>query len=122
MKVAIPSETGEGLTSVRSGHFGHTPWFTIATIENDEVVKVESVKNVDHDQVGCGGVIEFAHSLGIDAMITAGMGRPPFMRFTQYGVAVYLEQQTPIVGDVLNKFIAGQCPRMVPENACNHQH
>ena len=30
MKVAIPSETGEGLTSVRSGHFGHTPWFTIA--------------------------------------------------------------------------------------------
>lgn len=76
MKVAIPSETGEGLTSVRSGHFGHTPWFTIATIENDEVVKVESVKNVDHDQVGCGGVIEFAHSLGIDAMITAGMGAP----------------------------------------------
>ena len=73
MKVAIPSETGEGLTSIRSGHFGHTPWFTLVTIEDGQVTGVESVKNVDHDEVGCGGVIEFAHNLGIDAMICAGM-------------------------------------------------
>ncbi len=122
MKVAIPSETGDGLTSVRSGHFGHTPWFTVVTIEDGKVTNVEAVKNVDHDQVGCGGVIEFAHSLGIDAMITAGMGQPPFMRFTQYGVAVYLEQQTPVVGDVVKKFLAGECARMVLDDACNHHH
>lgn len=122
MKVAIPSETADGLTSVRSGHFGHTPYFTIVTIEDGKVTGVESVKNADHDEVGCGGVIEFAHGLGIDAMITAGMGQPPFMRFTQYGVAIYLEQQTPIVGDVVSKFLAGECPRMVLENACSHHH
>ena len=105
MKVAIPSETGEGLTSIRSGHFGHTPWFTLVTIEDGQVTGVESVKNVDHDEVGCGGVIEFAHNLGIDAMICAGMGQPP-----------------PMVGDVVNKFIAGDCARMVLENACSHHH
>lgn len=122
MKVAIPSETGEGLTSIRSGHFGHTPWFTLVTIEDGQVTGVKSVKNVDHDEVGCGGVIEFAHNLGIDAMICAGMGQPPFMRFTQYGVDIYLEQETPMVGDVVNKFIAGDCARMVLENACSHHH
>ena len=119
MKVAIPSETGEGLTSIRSGH---TPWFTLVTIEDGQVTGVESVKNVDHDEVGCGGVIEFAHNLGIDAMSCAGMGQPPFMRFTQYGVDIYLEQETPMVGDVVNKFIAGDCARMVLENACSHHH
>ena len=44
MKIAIPSETGEGLTSTRSGHFGHTPWFTLVTIEDGQVTGVESVK------------------------------------------------------------------------------
>ena len=55
-------------------------------------------------------------------MICAGMGQPPFMRFTQYGVDIYLEQETPMVGDVVNKFIAGDCARMVLENACSHNH
>ena len=120
MKLAIPSETGEGLTSIRSGHFGHTPWFTIVTIENDQVANVEAVKNIDHDEVGCGGVIEFAAGLGIDAIMTAGMGRPPFMRFSQLGVKVYLEQQTPIVSDAVKRFIAGDVALMSLDNACNH--
>ena len=120
MKLAIPSETGEGLTSIRSGHFGHTPWFTIVTIENDQVTNVEAVKNIDHDEVGCGGVIEFAAGLGIDAIMTAGMGRPPFMRFSQLGVKVYLEQQTPIVSDAVKRFIAGDVAIMSLDNACNH--
>ena len=120
MRVAIPSETAAGLTSIRSGHFGHTPYFTIVTIENDEITAVESVKNVDHDAVGCGGVIDFAMTLNLDAMITVGMGRPPLMRFTQGGIKVYSERMTPIVGDVVKAFIAGQCAPMALEDACNH--
>ena len=52
MKVAIPSETGEGLTSTRSGHFGHTPWFTLVTIEDGQVT---GVAVTDHrETVGVG--------------------------------------------------------------------
>ena len=122
MKLAIPSETDQGLASLRSGHFGHTPWFTVVDIEDGKVTAVESVKNVDHDQVGCGGVIEFAHGLGIDAIMTAGMGQPPFMRFTNLGVAVYLERESPLVSDAVQRFIDGQVPRMTLEGACNHHH
>ena len=121
MKLAIPSETADGLTSTRSGHFGHTPYFTIVEYDNDmNIISVESVKNVDHDQFGCGGVIEYVLGLGVDGILTVGMGRPPLMRFTENSVIVYSEVQTPNVGDVAKLFAEGKVDRMSPEAACNH--
>ena len=120
MKVAIPSETDACLDSMRSGHFGHTPYFTVVEVDNGTVVSVEAVKNVDHDVVGCGGVIDFAISLGIDAMVTVGMGVPPLTRFNQAGIAVYTERMTPRVGDVLELFLADRLPLMSLDQACRH--
>ena len=120
MKLAIPSETDQGLSSMRSGHFGHAPYFTIVTIEDDQIKDVEPVKNVDHDEYGCGGVIDFAMGLGIDALLTVGMGYPPLMRFTEAGIKVYSERETPMVGDAAMRFIQGECDPMSPEDACVH--
>lgn len=120
MKIVVPSETDAGLASVRSGHFGHAAYFTVVTVEDGEVVDAQSVKNVDHDEVGCGGVIDFCLSLGVDAILVVGMGRPPLMRFTQGGVTVYTERETPLVGDVIKRFVAGEVPTMLPEQACSH--
>ena len=44
MKIAIPSATDEGLASMRSGHFGHTPFFTI--VEYDDSGTITSVESV----------------------------------------------------------------------------
>ena len=121
MKLAIPSETSDGLQSMRSGHFGHTPYFTIVEFDNDmNIVSTESVKNVDHDQYGCGGVIEYVLGLGVDGILTVGMGRPPLMRFTENGVIVYSETNTPNVGDAAKLFAMGAVIRMSPDMACNH--
>ena len=120
MKLAVPSESDAGLEAVRSGHFGHAEYFTIVEIEDGEIKSVSSVKNVDHDTYGCGGVIQYALGLGIDAILAAGMGVPPFTRFTQGGVAVYLDTVHPIVGDAVNEFLAGRVPRMQPDQACRH--
>ena len=121
MKIAIPSETSEGLASMRSGHFGHCAYFTV--IDYDEsmnITSVESVKNVDHDQYGCGGVIEYVLGLDVDGILTAGMGRPPLMRFTENGVTVYAERETPRVGDAAALFAEGRVQRMSPADACRH--
>ena len=121
MKIAIPSESADGLAAVRSGHFGHTPFFTVVEYDNAmNIVGTESVKNVDHDQYGCGGVIEYVLNLGVDGILTAGMGRPPLMRFTENGVIVYAERSTPLVGDVAKLFAEGKVERMSPADACNH--
>lgn len=121
MRVVVPCETSEGLDSVRSGHFGHAPWLTVVDFDdNMKPISVDVVKNADHDTAGCGGVIAHVMDLGADAIIAAGMGMPPFMRFTQAGVAVYIERETPGVADVLVKFVAGECVCMSPDDACRH--
>ncbi|WP_350454411.1 metalloregulator ArsR/SmtB family transcription factor [Slackia heliotrinireducens] len=120
MKIAIPSETDAGLQSVRSGHFGHAPYFTIVTIEDRQVKDVEVVKNVDHDQYGCGGVIQYALTLGIDGILTVGMGMPPYTAFTNNGITVYSETNTPMVGDVAQLFALGLVMPMDPNKACRH--
>ena len=122
MKIAIPSETDQCLESVRSGHFGHCPYFTLVTIEDGKVVSAEAVPNVDHDQYGCGGVIQYAMSLGIDGIIAAGMGMPPFQRFTQGGVAVYYDGEHAMVGDVAQLFAEGKVPQMTMDAVCNHHN
>ena len=121
MRVVVPSETNETLDSVRSGHFGHAPWLTVVDFDNNnKPVSVTAVQNADHDTAGCGGVIEHVMGLNADAIITAGMGWPPFTRFTQAGIAVYVERETPNVGDVLVKFVAGEVALMSPDDTCKH--
>ncbi len=120
MKIAVPSETNAGLMAQRSGHFGHCAYFTIVTIEDGEIKEVTSVKNVDHDEYGCGGIIDYVMTLGVDAILTAGMGRPPLTRFTAAGITVYAETESPLVGQVIKRFIDGEVFEMSPDAACAH--
>ena len=121
MIISIPSEAPGGLDATRSGHFGHAAYFTIVEFDDDmNIVSVEAAPNVDHDQYGCGGVIEYVMGLGVDGILTVGMGRPPLMRFTEAGVIVYSETNTPNVGDAARLFAEGHVMRMSPEMACNH--
>lgn len=121
MRIAIPSESADGLNALRSGHFGHAQYFTVVEYDNDmNIVSAEAVPNVDHDQFGCGGVIEHVLNLGVDGILTAGMGRPPLMRFTESGVTVYADRTMPVVGDAAHLFAEGRVVRMSPEDACNH--
>ncbi len=120
MKLAIPAESGSGLEAIRSGHFGHAAFFVMVEIEDGAVVSVADVKNVDHDVAGCGGVIEYVLGQNVDAILAAGMGVPPYTRFTNGGVAVYLDQTHAKVADAVAAFIAGECPRMQLDQACRH--
>lgn len=121
MKIAIPSESNTGFDSIRSGHFGHAPYFTLVTYTDDmDIENVESIQNVDHDAVGCGGVIDFVSSLNVDGILAAGMGMPPFIRFTNQGVKVYSDTTEPNVGKVAQMFAEGKVALMDPSTACRH--
>ena len=121
IKIAIPSETDAGLESIRSGHFGHAAYMTVVEFDDDmNIVGVESVKNADHDAVGCGGVIDFVSGIGVDGILTVGMGMPPFTRFTNAGIKVYSDTTEPSVGNVARLFAEGKVALMDPANACRH--
>ena len=115
MKIAIPSETDAGLESIRSGHFGHAAYMTVVEFDDDmNIVGVESVKNADHDAVGCGGVIDFVSGIGVDGILTVGMGMPPFTRFTNAGIKVYSDTTEPNVGNVARLFAEGKVALIGP--------
>ena len=121
MRVVIPCETNELLDAPRSGHFGHAPWLTVVELDDaGNVTSVESVKNAEHGAGGCGNVIAHVLGLGADAIIAAGMGMPPLMRFTQGGVTVYADRSVATAGEVLALFVNGQVARMSPDDACRH--
>lgn len=121
LKIAIPSETDAGFDSQRSGHFGHAPFFTIVTYNDDlSIADVEVVKNVEHDAYGCGGVIDYVLGLGLDGILATGMGVPPYTRFTENGMKVYSDRTEPNVGKVAEMFAAGLVAPMDPSTACRH--
>lgn len=120
MRIAIPSESDQGLESLRSGHFGHAPFMTIVTIEGADITKVESFQNAEHDAVGCGGVIDYVTGLKVDGILTVGMGRPPFTRFTQNGIKVYIDTHNAKVVDAAKTFAQGNREEMTLAEVCNH--
>ena len=119
MRVVIPCESDQLLEALRSGHFGHAPWLTVVDLdETGALVSVEAVKNAEHGAGGCGNVIAHVLGLGADAIIAAGMGMPPLMRFTQSGVTVYVDRSVATAGEGLALFLQGQGACMSPEGAC----
>ena len=121
MRIVIPCESDQKLFAPRSGHFGHAPWLTVIDLnEEGDAVSIEAVKNAEHGEGGCGNVIAHVLGLNADAIITAGMGMPPLMRFTQAGVAVYANRTEYTVAEVLGLFLQGKVPRMSLDDACRH--
>ena len=105
MKIAIPSETDAGLESIRSGHFGHAAYMTVVEFDDDMNIV---------------GVIDFVSGIGVDGILTVGMGMPPFTRFTNAGIKVYSDTTEPNVGNVARLFAEGKVALMDPANACRH--
>lgn len=58
--------------------------------------------------------------IGVDGILTVGMGMPPFTRFTNAGIKVYSDTTEPNVGNVARLFAEGKVALMDPANACRH--
>ena len=48
------------------------------------------------------------------------MGMRPFMGFTEAGIDVYFENETPRVGDVAELIAQGKVEKMTADNTCHH--
>ncbi|RKY30203.1 MAG: dinitrogenase iron-molybdenum cofactor [Candidatus Omnitrophota bacterium] len=89
MKIAIPSETDEGLKANVSFHFGRSPYFTIIDLENSEIKNIEIIKNPFSQNHGRPGQLpEFLKNLNVELIITGGMGQRAMSFFEQMGIKV----------------------------------
>ncbi len=107
MRVCVPSFLPGGLNAPVSEHFGHCEVFTIADIENGEIVKAWPLSNDDEGQEHtCAIPVQRVVDAGVEHMIVGGIGQGPLAGFMQENIKVY-SGASGTVEETVKRFIAG---------------
>jgi predicted Fe-Mo cluster-binding NifX family protein len=114
-KIAVTADMENGLDSAVSGHFGHCKAFIISTVEDGEIVNVEVIPNLGH--TSCAEPVIHLVSLGVDVLITQGMGMRPFMAAQQQGLAV-IRSSDATVRDAVHTYLKGVGELMDRDGLC----
>jgi predicted Fe-Mo cluster-binding NifX family protein len=98
MKIALPTENG-----YLCPHFGKSPYFTIAEIENNKVIKRELIENPGHET---GSIPEFLSKKGVECVVSSGMGIKAQEIFKNSNIEIILGAEGKI-DDIIKCFIDG---------------
>ena len=115
-KIAVTADMDNGLDSPVSGHFGHCRAFIVSTVEDGEIVKVEAVPNPGHSS--CAEPVNRLVDLGVNVLITMGMGMRPFMAAQQVGLTVF-RSGNGTVGDAVQAYLTGVGEPMGRDGLCS---
>jgi predicted Fe-Mo cluster-binding NifX family protein len=122
-KIAVTADIDNGLDSPVSGHFGHCKAFIVSTVNDGKIVEVESLQNGPHGS--CAEPVNRLAEMGVNVLITMGMGMRPFMAAQQVGLTV-IRGNGGTVGQAVENYIAGQSRIMDSDELCsgggNHDH
>ncbi len=121
MKIAIPTNNPGGMEAPRSDHFGHCDVFTLVEVDGDKnVVSVDLLPVPDHSAGGCMIPVKTLSDAGANVIVVGGIGARPMQGFSEVGIDVYWADKNsiPTAGDVMEKFTAGQLPKMSADQAC----
>ncbi len=121
MKIAVPSNDNKGLESTISEHFGHSPFFTMVTVNGDTIQNTEVVENPFSQGHQPFEIPNFLKSQGIQAIISYGMGGRAIDFFKENAIQ-------PVTGcsgtvqDAVDSFLAGKSSQAAPcsESVAHH--
>jgi predicted Fe-Mo cluster-binding NifX family protein len=125
--VAVACESPSGLTGNVSGHFGHTPFFVVAEIAQNQIVSSRIVPSPGHGE-GC-SMPGFVGQLGVSAVVVGGIGAGAVNGLGARGIEV-IAGATGNAGAALAAFAAGTLLTGEPGchghgshgGGCGHQH
>lgn len=129
MRIAVPSDSTDGLDAAISEHFGHCAAFTIIAVENGAIGEVSIVENVAHEHGGCMTPVHLLKEHGVEVLVAGGMGGRPLSGFEQVGIDVRFKGDADTVREAVELFLAGGCPSFEEaqtcsghEGGCGHDH
>ena len=115
MKICLPTTGKNGLSETVHDHFGSAAYFTIYDTEAKSVQIIEN-DNQHHAHGACQPLGRIS-GLGVDAVLTSGMGRRAVQLLNQGGIKVFL-----LAGDTVqqavDKFSSGELTELTFDNAC----
>jgi predicted Fe-Mo cluster-binding NifX family protein len=122
MRVAISSDSSNGLDSVVSPHFGRCPYYVLVDLDGREVSEVSAVENPCYGQHRPGEVPGFIQSQGADVMLAGGMGRRAIGFFQQYGIQA-VTGASGTVRHALEQYLGGALQGAAPcRESVAHAH
>ncbi len=113
MKIAVTSETPQGLESMISHHFGRCPYYTIVTVENGAIASVQAIPNPGAGGHSPGELPALIKQLGVEVLLTGGMGPRAVDFFTRYGIEVATGAQGT-VHSAVEAYLAGRLRGYTP--------
>lgn len=108
MKIAISTD-GNNV----SAHFGRCPQFTVVDINNNNVLKKETLNNPGHSP---GSLPDLFHNMGVNCIIAGGMGRRAIGFFNEKGIQTILGINATI-DDTIKQILSGTLKDR--ESLCN---
>lgn len=107
MKVAVSSK-GETLDSEVSDIFGRCPYFIIAEIEENKIIKFDAIENSSASQNQGAGIsaAQLVVEKDVNALITGNVGPRALDVLRQFKVEIYNGNGT--VNEALQKFMDGK--------------
>ena len=108
MRIIFPTDENMGYLSRRGAHFGKAKYYTIITMENNQIVDVEGIKNPGHDNGGCSNAVANIMELNPDALVVSGIGENPSTGLEKAGLRLYVDKVSPTVQMSIHKFIGDE--------------
>jgi predicted Fe-Mo cluster-binding NifX family protein len=117
--IAVPSSMPGGMEAPLGQHFGHCDLYTVIQVDqNGEVLKVDTLPNVPHQQGGCMAPVNHLARNGVNVLIAGGMGLRPLMGFNQVGIKVFYGDGAATVGDAVQALIQGKLQEFSQQHTC----
>ncbi len=110
MKIAIPVTQ-----SSISAHFGHCEAFAIFTIEDNKIVKEETLDPPAHEP---GSHPAFLHEQGCNVVIAGGMGNRAQDLMCAQGIKVVVGAPQLPLRELIEKYLQGELQS--GQNRCDH--
>nr|WP_321410819.1 NifB/NifX family molybdenum-iron cluster-binding protein [uncultured Carboxylicivirga sp.] len=101
MKIAIPTKD-----NLVDDHFGHCQYFSIATVDNNEIINIEEVPSPN----GCGCKTDIVGTLrnkGVTVMLAGNMGQGAVNKINNANIRVIRGCSGPIE-EVIQSYIKGE--------------
>lgn len=122
MRIAIPTNNPGGMDASRSDHFGHCDVFTLVEVDGEnKIISVDTLPVPEHGAGGCMVPVQTLKDAGVNAIVVGGIGARPMQGFAKVGIEVYWADRNsiPTADAVMEKFSAGQLPKMNTDQVCS---
>ncbi len=119
MKIIFPTDENLGYLSRRGAHFGKAKYYTIITMDKNQIVNVEGVENPGHASGGCSNAVANIMALEPDALVVSGIGGSPAKGFAEAGLTLYVDRHSQTVKQSIISFSQNELHQLGAKGTCS---